>query len=390
MTARRVIVAGNGPAGLAAALELAGRGFAVVLCAVPEPRRQLPGETLPASARAALEQLGLWERLERDGELAIPGRPIRQVWGSATPTAETSALPPSWHICRARFDAALREKALAAGVQFLTETTVTGAAWDKDGWRVGLRSEDGGERTIMGDFLLDATGRRARIARAMEAQPRAHSRLVAVRLRFEESTTEAGSRDSALRIETHAVGWACAAPLPQERLAVAVFTDADLLPGPITHVGSRDFLVEHFPYVAERVGSATLLDPPTAMPAHDGTLSLVSGERWMAVGDAAATFDPLSSSGILFALGSALEVARAVEGCLSGRGDAARAEYEAAVALFCSQARQRLLETYALERRWTGAPFWARRHVALARHERSRRMLMLSDAVTQAAAGDTG
>jgi flavin-dependent dehydrogenase len=87
------------------------------------------------------------------------------------------------------------------------------------------------------------------------------------------------------------------------------------------------------------------------------------GDGWIAAGDAAAAYDPLSSHGIGSALAGGRQAADAVAAHLDGDG-AAFTNY-----------RERLLAEYARylwtrdgyyrdERRWSGAPFWERRHGA--------------------------
>ncbi|MCW2811307.1 MAG: hypothetical protein JWP61_1765, partial [Friedmanniella sp.] len=86
-----------------------------------------------------------------------------------------------------------------------------------------------------------------------------------------------------------------------------------------------------------------------------------TGPGWLAVGDAAITFDPLASYGIGTALGAGVYAAAAVAGHLAGRPDALP-RYAAVVdGLFAPYLVLRH-ERYTAERRWPDAPFWRRRH----------------------------
>jgi flavin-dependent dehydrogenase len=367
MTTPRIIVAGAGPAGLAAGLELSSRGFAVTVCAARDSGRVAPGETLPASSRAALEHIGVWPLLCSDDCLALRGEPILQAWGSPDLAPHPGTAAPAWHICRRRFDATLLDKAMGRGVRVLRETTVIEVSTDADGCEVLLRGPDGQRQALRGDYLIDATGRRALVARAMGACSRPGSALVAVRTLW---------RDVAeclpgLMIESHPLGWAYAAPVPGGRIAAAILTDRDLLPRPVNSVWWRSILRDSFPHIAARLTGCEAMGRPTATAAHDGLTTLVMGERWIAVGDAAATFDPLASCGIPFAIGSAIYAARAVETALRGTPDKARTAYECAVARYCQPVRHRLLETYAAETRWPASPFWRRRHSSWAAAKRA-------------------
>jgi len=85
------------------------------------------------------------------------------------------------------------------------------------------------------------------------------------------------------------------------------------------------------------------------------------GERWIAAGEAAVGFDPLSSMGIGYALLSGIEAARAVAAALGGQG-AALTVYAASIAQHYDSYRLQQRAYYQMEQRWPDAPFWARRH----------------------------
>jgi flavin-dependent dehydrogenase len=112
-----------------------------------------------------------------------------------------------------------------------------------------------------------------------------------------------------------------------------------------------------------RQGCYQLTTPPRVRAAGSGRLEPAAGDGWLAVGDAAAAFDPLASHGIGAALEGGLRAAAAIR----ARSDGDRA----ALAAYAEHTRraharyQRLwLDYYAQERRWPDAPFWRRRHVA--------------------------
>ena len=89
-------------------------------------------------------------------------------------------------------------------------------------------------------------------------------------------------------------------------------------------------------------------------------LTSIAGDGWMAVGDAAAAHDPISSCGIGSAMGSGYYAARAIVELLQGRHPAREAylslmqrSYGAYLATYREQ--------YARERRWADHPFWRAR-----------------------------
>jgi flavin-dependent dehydrogenase len=86
----------------------------------------------------------------------------------------------------------------------------------------------------------------------------------------------------------------------------------------------------------------------------------IAGEAWLAVGDSAASYDPLSGMGIFKALRQGANAAIAVDGCLRGRASLLP-EYAALVrAEFDAYVLQRRAH-YAAEKRWAGHEFWDKR-----------------------------
>jgi flavin-dependent dehydrogenase len=80
----------------------------------------------------------------------------------------------------------------------------------------------------------------------------------------------------------------------------------------------------------------------------------VAGEGWLAIGDAAAALDPLSSHGIAAALAGGIEAARAI---VEGSTERYERSIDASWTAYVSMRRA----FYAAERRWSGTPFWQRR-----------------------------
>jgi flavin-dependent dehydrogenase len=98
--------------------------------------------------------------------------------------------------------------------------------------------------------------------------------------------------------------------------------------------------------------------------AQSQRLSQIGGRRWVAAGDAAMTFDPLSSQGIAKALRSG-KLASFVAVDFLKRGKETHDRYiDLALAEFDEYERARRAY-YREEKRWPAAAFWARRHGAI-------------------------
>ena len=143
-------------------------------------------------------------------------------------------------------------------------------------------------------------------------------------------------------------------------------TDADLLP---RHRGSwRAFWharLQQTTHTRARLPAFDLQAVPRVVAANSSRLDRVSGRGWLAVGDAAMAFDPLSSQGLMHALASGMRAGEALNGCLAGEA-AAMGEYDRkANEVFREYSRLRGVY-YGREQRWPQSVFWRRRHAVAA------------------------
>lgn len=350
------VLVGGGPAGAAAALVLARRGVrAVVLEARPAPVPKV-GECLPPSLTPLLRHLGLEDLLERDGHLRSHGN--RFVWGSPHPGERpflAGLRGEGWHVDRALFESRLAERAASAGADWRWGWRLLGCERAGTGWRLDLSRPDGRREHMTADFVADATGRPARLARRLGARRVRYDRLVGAAALLESRTPAA---DTYTLVEAMPDGWWYSALLADGRLAVAFMTDADLL-----NLADWHRRLAETKETRARVESHgyRLTRPLRILPAESSRLDRIDGEGWLALGDAAAAYDPLSSHGIGSALGSGFYAGHAIADLLAG-GAEARLAYlgilqEAYGAYLDLQRRH-----YAAERRWPDAPFWRRRH----------------------------
>jgi flavin-dependent dehydrogenase len=100
--------------------------------------------------------------------------------------------------------------------------------------------------------------------------------------------------------------------------------------------------------------------PPRVTAAHDSALIPRVGDGWLAAGDAARSFDPLSSQGLFHALYTGLTSAGVVERFLSGDASGL-ADYAARLADIDAAYLRNWKEWYGQERRWPDHEFWRRR-----------------------------
>jgi flavin-dependent dehydrogenase len=353
-----VLILGGGPAGAVAALELAKCGTSVAVLERSAHSSERVGETLPPEAAPLLHRLGLWAAFWKDAHLPSPG--IVSVWGNEQPHENDFIFNPyghGWHLDRARFDRTLAAAAEAAGARVWRGARVRSCMRIEDrGWSLKYECE-GTVREIAAHYLIDATGRSTWFARQQGATRRVLDRLVGV-IGFAEGSADGDPRTL---LEATADGWWYAARLPHGKVVAAFMTDADLLPR------GNDQLKRFW---GERLRSAPLTTALCPNPNEVGELRVMfsgtvrldrcHGPGWLAVGDAALAFDPLSSQGVVKALESGWRAAAAVTELLRGNGNALISYAEWLEAAFATYT-QSYFHYYGQVRRWPDAVFWRRR-----------------------------
>jgi flavin-dependent dehydrogenase len=302
-----------------------------------------------------------------DGHLPSVGS--WSAWGGAEPWGRDfifNRFGHGWHLDRRRFDALLRATARAAGAQVaIPATVVSSEALPGGGFRLHLAAG----QDISARIVLDASGRDAVFARQRSVKRRAVDRLVGL-VGYVARRPDADPEQTATLIEATQDGWWYSAPLPQDRLATVFMTDADLARGEANSIKcwlGRLAAAQHTAARALRYG-AGLAGPPVIVPAVSSRLERFSGSDWLALGDAAASQDPLSSEGILLALQSGIGGAIAAAQALRGDRDAlaaAAARRESAWLGYLDQRGR----NYGMETRWPDAPFWQRRGAHAARQD---------------------
>jgi len=115
------------------------------------------------------------------------------------------------------------------------------------------------------------------------------------------------------------------------------------------------------PLTFARVSDGKPVSPPRVWLAMSAMTAPCVGEGWIAAGDAAASFDPLSSLGIGYAMTSGIQAARALDRRLNGDEEFA-AGYAPDVSRHMAAHLDQRRRLYRYEQRWPDRPFWSRQH----------------------------
>jgi flavin-dependent dehydrogenase len=302
-------VLGGGLAGSAFAILMARRGARVVLVEKTGFEVLRAGEHLPPQARGALRALKCAADLFRGSVIESPG--ILSRWMSRTALfkpyighAEGFGL----NLTRRHFDAALFNQAQRSGVTTHQRASLKSAVRANGAWEIAVHV--GEERvSLCAQRVVDASGSTSVFARRQGAQWHSHGDMIAAVGRLRPA--HGGPADNlCLQVDACPRGWWSVTPTRHDVIAT-FYSSAATKRG--MRIDARRWWhwgLEAAPGVRERLHRTTVgLEEVRIVPAFPRLLRTMYGTEWFAIGDAAATHDPLSGHGIEYALESAFRAA---------------------------------------------------------------------------------
>ncbi len=311
-----VVILGGGPAGTATALALRAHAPNLSLALIEQTNydKLRVGETLPPAAQSLLERIGVWQKFLDESHLPAYG--TCAAWGSDRLHENEfiyQTAQRGWHLDRRRFDEMLAREAAARGVEIWRNSKLIGSsAKPEGGHRLIIQKEKARKVFVDATFVVDGTGRQSLFAAQQGTGKVLVDRLLGV-FGFFEFDRENQFAESYTLVESCEAGWWYSALLPDGKLAVAFMSDSDIIKARrvIASTGWLDLLAATR-HTHARVRNARLVNFPVTNSASSQRLERFAGDGWLAVGDAASTFDPLSAAGITKGMRSGVMAAYAI------------------------------------------------------------------------------
>ena len=320
-----VAVIGGGPAGAALATFLARNGHRCVIFEQAQFPRYHIGESLIPHTYGIFERLGLLPQLRASAFpvkhsvrfVSAGGKESVPFYFSETIPGERAR---TWQVKRSDFDRLLLDHARANGVEVREQAGIERVLFEGDR-AVGVRVilPDGARADVPSKVVVDASGRACVIGRQLGLrEPLPELRKASVWGYFRGGKRLPGiDAGETTMFLIPGGGWFWYIPLPDDIVSVGLVADPEYV-----FSGSDDMETAFTREVARCAPLAERLSAAGRVGSAWGSRHLAylnrqtCGHGWVMIGDARAFLDPIYSSGLFLALGSAELAAQCIDDAL--------------------------------------------------------------------------
>lgn len=365
-----ILIIGGGIAGCIAAISLIDHYNVILIDKLSEPKDRI-GESLAPAAQRILKQLDLVEGMQlfENEKLYIQNLGMQSYWGSEQVHIVDHLRNPdglSKSLNRKAFETYLRASAIQRGVQCIWPTKLYRSTFEANTWNVITTSDDRKEQHIKAQFVIDATGRQSHFAKSCGIKRLHIDKLIAC-----WATLSNKEENKMSTISATENGWWYSAVIPENKRIIAFQTDSDLIDrSAIKDLDAFLELSKGNTQIRELLeNNMDTINFQGTVAANSTRLEHVAGQQWAALGDAAISFDPLSSQGMFNAMASALQLKKLLiaSDIIHNHTAIKEAQFQGTYTQQINTIWDQYLYHkdlfYKAELRWTRYPFWERRHV---------------------------
>ncbi|WP_103070434.1 NAD(P)/FAD-dependent oxidoreductase [Aquimarina sediminis] len=353
----QVIIIGGGPSGIATSLILTAKGISnCVIEAQEQPTRKF-GEAIPPNAKPLLKKMGIMHLIENPKHIAYYGN--KSCWGSDLLEQKeflNGIYGHGYLLDRLYFEKQLRKHLKSNSGILLEGYRLKKILNTKKGIEASIQK--GNNNTILrSSYIVDATGRKASVCHKLGVVKKNMDTQFAIS--FKANLIE--PIEHQINVEATKNGWWYMAPQHNNELTIMFFTLQELLP-------EKKLLI---PFIRKEMEASLHISKLTkiakidfeninVIPSGTSRLDIPYGDNWIAVGDAAFSYDPISSYGITSALASGFYAGHALASQLSNKKDA-MLTYRFIIEKAFQAYMEKLSSHYTEENRWKDEPYWKNR-----------------------------
>ncbi|WP_167455918.1 NAD(P)/FAD-dependent oxidoreductase [Tenacibaculum singaporense] len=369
-----ILIIGGGIAGCIAAISLVNHYNVTLLDKLVEPVDRI-GESLAPAAQRILKELDLLENESEAVKQTIfrNNLGMQSYWGSNQFQIVDHMRNPdgfSRSLDRKNFEVYLRKIASERGVNCIWETRLSNSSYEDNYWKVTTKSDDLKNRTthtIHAKFVVDATGRQSHFTKSLGIKRTQYDKLISCWMSLPNTQENTMST-----IVADELGWWYSAVLPDNKRVIAFQTDADLVDrNTFKHVNTfLSFAKEHKLIQPLIDRNETFINFHGTVSANSTRLEQVTGKQWVPLGDAAMSFDPLSSQGMFNAMANAMQLQKLlinydfIKDLDSTKEQQFNRLYENQLQQVWNHYLKHKNFFYSTETRWKEATFWKRRSIS--------------------------
>lgn len=351
-----VIIIGGGPAGIATSLTLSARGISNCLVEAKLKPQKKSGEAIPPNAKPLFKKLGIYHLLEDSKHKIYYGN--KSCWGTDVLEQKSFIKDIYGHgflLNRIHFEGQLRSHVKKLGGAFFVGYRLKKVIVNPEGINAQIENHQS-QITLSGKYIIDASGRKASVCRQLGIEKKYLDSQFAMICEI----TLPNSVTQEIVVEATSKGWWYAAPQGEKEMTLMFFSLKCLLPNKDNLRSFMQNELKNSLHISKLVNlEKNQIGAIKIMPAGTSRLDLPYGNNWLAVGDAAYSFDPISSYGITSALASGMYGGHALASKIEGKTDAL-ITYQYLMEKTFQGYIERLVGHYASERRWSSEVYWQR------------------------------
>lgn len=357
-----IAIIGAGPAGCSCAIALLKAGVGeVALIDNSKTGKFHIGESIPPNMNQVFRQLGIYEAFVAEGHEPCYGS--CSYWGNDRKGYNDSILSPfghGWHLDRATFNDFLVHEAVNRGAKIFKHSYQSSIKTES-GHQLIIKNEYGNEVVLDASFVVDASGTRSVFATERGSKKTQDTPLVCLGQRFKAKGEIEVSKLTHLESVEH--GWWYAARVPGQQLLVTLYTNADTVKKHNLQLLKNWTSFLHKTQNTSKwiknlkPGDGKLL----GFSATSFCLDKIVGKNWIAIGDAASSYDPITSQGIIKSITQGIQAAEIIANTPDISLDRLR-DFEKEVHSQYSQYEKMREYFYNLEQRWSDSLFWKSMH----------------------------